>query len=141
MRTRMVDGETVVSIPATIGRVWTTLPTAYDSVGIAITVVDGKQHLAGNQGFKIQGRLGNVPLSKYINCGTTTFGKSADSYDVYLSVLTRLRATDSLTTDIITTVDAASRPMSLSQPYTKCESRGELESRIAELVGAHFRRK
>jgi hypothetical protein len=141
MRTRMVDGQDVTSIQSPMSRVWTALPIAYDSIGIPLTVVDGKQHMTGNQGFKLQGRLGKVPLSTYVDCGSGTFGRNADSYEVYLSVITRLRATDSLDTDVITTVDAAARPMSLSQPFTKCGSKGAIEARIADLVQAIVRRK
>jgi hypothetical protein len=141
MVTRMIEGQSVATVRSSVSRVWTALPAAYDSVGIPITIVDGKQHLAGNQGFKLQRTLGKVPLSAYIDCGSNTFGRKADTYDVYLAVVTRVRATDSVTTEMITTVDAAARPMSFSQPYTKCESRGELEARIAGLVRTFVERK
>jgi hypothetical protein len=141
MVTRMTEGQSVATVRSSVSRVWTALAAAYDSVGIPITIVDGKQHLAGNQGFKLQRTLGKVPLSAYIDCGSNTFGRKADTYDVYLAVVTRVHATDSVTTEMITTVDAAARPMSFSQPYTKCESRGELETRIAGLVRTFVERK
>ena len=141
MATRMTETQSVATIQAPVSRVWIALQSAYDSVGIPITIVDGKQHLAGNQGFKLQRTLGKIPLSAYIDCGSNAFGRKADTYDVYLAVVTRVHATDSTTTEMITNVDAAARPMSFSQAYTKCQSRGELEARIAGLVRAFVQRK
>jgi hypothetical protein len=143
IRTRQVEGQDVSTIDAAINPVWIVVAAAYDSIGIPITVIDSKQHTFGNQGFTLRGRLGKVPLSRYIVCGGagTGFGANADSYEVYLAVLTRLRATDTTHTELITTVDAAARPASLSQPFSKCGSKGEIEARISALVQALVTRK
>jgi hypothetical protein len=143
IRTREVDGQDVSTLNSAITPVWIAVAAAYDSLGIPITVIDTKQHTFGNQGFTLRGRLGKVPLSRYIVCGGggTGFGLNADSYEVYLAVITHLRATDTTHTELITTVDAAARPASLSQPYTKCGSKGEIEARISALVQAAVTKK
>src|SRR5438874_2453356 len=130
IRTRKVEGQDVSTIDAAINPVWIAVAAAYDSIGIPITVIDTKGHTFGNQGFRVRGRLGKVPLSRYIVCGGsgTGFGANADSYEVYLAVISRLRATDTTHTELVTTVDAAARLASLSQPYTKCGSKGEIEA-------------
>jgi hypothetical protein len=139
----MVEGQDVSTIDAAITPVWVAVAAAYDSIGIPITVIDTKGHTFGNQGFTLRARLGKVPLSRYIVCGGSGsgFGENADSYEVYLAVITRLHATDTTHTQLVTTVDAAGRPASLSQPYIKCGSKGEIEARISSLVQALVARR
>lgn len=141
IKTRMVDGQQMTTVDAPINRVWIALAAAYDSVGVPISVTDAKQRMLGNKGFTLRQKLGTVQLSKYIDCGGGGFGPNANSYDVYLSILSRLHADEAGRTELVTTVDAAARPTNVSQPYMKCGSKGEIESRIAELVQASLGRK
>ena len=71
---------------------WRALPAVYDSLRIPPTTLDARTHHFGNEGMKIRQRLGTVALSKYIDCGQAQIGPSADSYDVFLTVTTTLRA-------------------------------------------------
>jgi len=111
------------------------LPLAYDSLSIPRTWVEPKQFLVSSQGFKVRARLGKTPLSRYIDCGSTQIGANADSYDVFMTVTSRLTANGAGST-LSTTVEAASRPLSFSQDYSRCSSRGELEKRIGAIVKA-----
>ena len=131
----------VTTVAFSVDPVWRALPAVYDSLGLPLTVMDTKQHLIGNQGVTLRQKLGGVRLSKYIECGNAQIGLSADSYDVFLSVVTHVRPNDPVGTDIVTTVDAAAKPMTFSQEYSRCSTTGEIEKRIAELVTATFLRK
>jgi hypothetical protein len=119
------------TIYAPIDRLWGLLPGVYDSVGIPLTVVDRSGYLLGNRGLQVRRQLHGVMLSKYIDCGYAQGRPSADFYDVNLSVTTQLQPQDSLTTTVITTVDAVARPVLFTGEYNHCGTRGELETRIS----------
>jgi hypothetical protein len=50
---------------------------------------------------------------------------------VIISLSTQLQPQDSLTTKVITTVDAVARPVLFTGEYNHCGTRGELETRIS----------
>jgi hypothetical protein len=118
--------------------VWRALPIAYDSLKIPLTTLDPKTHHLGNEGMKIRQRLGGVALSKYIDCGQAQIGPSADSYDVYLNVTTTVSARSAAETEIATVVESAARPLSFGQDYTRCTSKGTIESAIASIITARL---
>jgi hypothetical protein len=127
------------ALPAPPDLVWKVLPSAYDSLGIRLSVIDPDRHLIGNQGMKLRQKLGTTRLSKYIGCGSTQIGPSADSYDVLLSVITDLSITAEGATGMSTRVSAAARPLAFSQEYSRCVSTGEIEKRLFELVTARLK--
>lgn len=121
-------------VPYSIDRVWSALPVAYDSLKIPLTAVDAAKHYLGNEGMKVRQKLGSVSLSKYIDCGQAQIGPSADTYDVYLNVTTTAKVISPTETQIATTVESAARPLSFSQAYSDCSSKGTIEARISEIV-------
>lgn len=134
-----IAGETRIAAP--LGSAWSMLGYAYDSLGIQPTTVDAANRVYGNRGMQIRRQLGNVRLSKYIDCGSSQARPSADFYDVNLSVITQLGALDSATTRVVTTVDAMARPVSFSGEYMRCATTGAIESRISDLLQAAAQKK
>ena len=100
------------------------------------TTLDSKAHHFGNEGMKIRQRLGSVQLSKYIDCGQAQIGPSADSYDVFLTVMTTLQPVNAGETEVATMVEAAARPISFGQEYSRCTSKGTIENAIAAMLAA-----
>jgi hypothetical protein len=129
----------VTTIPFSIDQVWRVLPAVYDSLSIPITTVEPSKHLVANEGFKLRQTLGKTPLSRYIDCGATQIGANADSYDVYMTIVTHADA-GSEGTKLSTTLEAAAKPVSFSQAYSRCTSRGVLETRIADVLKALVRK-
>jgi hypothetical protein len=127
-----IAGETRIAAP--LASAWTRLRAAYDSLGIQPTTIDAASKIYGNRGMQIRRQLGNVRLSKYIDCGNPQARPSADFYDVNLSVVTQLSALDSANTRVVTTVDAMARPVSFSGEYIRCATTGAIESRISDLL-------
>jgi hypothetical protein len=123
------------AVPFALDPTWLALRAVYDSLGIAITTIDSKNHVMGNPNVKLRRRLGNVALSKYINCGNTQGAPSADTYEIILSVLTTLRR-EGEGTMILTTVEGQGRPITISGDYTRCSSTSALEARIVDMVNA-----
>ncbi len=129
--------QRVMRIPA--ARIWNALPAVYDSLGLPITDRDVQARTMGSTSFKVRHRLGNVPLSRYLECGDTQGSPSADSYDVLLNVTTRLLPSGD-TTAVVTRVDALARPVFVSGEYVNCGSTRALEKRFFDLLAAEVKR-
>lgn len=128
----------VTRLANSVDAVWRIMPSVFDSVGIAVTTIDQANKQIGNPGYKIRGRLGKVTLSRYLDCGNTQIGPNADSYDVFLSVLSTVAADGTAGAKLSTVVDAQAKPITYNQAYSRCSSKGGLEIRIAELVKARL---
>jgi hypothetical protein len=125
---------------APIEKVWAALPAAYQSLGVPLTTSDVTTHVAGNIGLNVRRRLGSTPLVRYIDCGNSQMGPSADTYDVRLTVTTRLQADSVAGTKLSTLVEAVGRPVAFSGEYSRCSSLGVLEARLTDAVKAELQR-
>jgi hypothetical protein len=124
-----------------IARVWPAVRAAYDSVAVPVAVFDEASHSVGNSALRVRRRLGEVALSKYLNCGSTQGFPSADTYEIQMSVLTQVRSDpESGGTTILTTVQGQGRPMTISSEFTPCASTGGLEKQIVDVVNRALRR-
>jgi hypothetical protein len=135
LRISAVTDASSLVLNASADNAYRVLPLVYDSLSIPKTWLDPKTFLISSQGFKIRTRLGKTSLSRFIDCGSTQIGANADSYDVYMTVTSKLAGSGETST-LSTTVEAAARPLSFNQDYTRCSSRGELERRIGALAKA-----
>jgi hypothetical protein len=124
-----------------LDRVWGAVRAAYDSVSVPVAIMETSTGTIGNGNLRVRRRLGTTMLSRYINCGSTQGGPSADTYEVQLSVSTTVRpGTTAGTTTVTTSVEARGRPITISSEYTICTSTGALEARIVELVKGQLSR-
>ena len=130
------NGTIAVTIGAPMQAVWRMLPTAFDSVGVSLTLVDPKTHLMANEGFKIRQKLRNERLSSYFECGTTQVGPNADSYELFITVRSYLEPikTDSSKTRMTVSVSAAAKPLQFSQDYSRCTSKTTLERKMLDVI-------
>ena len=134
-------GAAVVStVGFPLDRVWGALRVAYDSLALPVSSMDVATRTIATQSLRARRRLGNVALSRYVNCGNTQGGASADSYELMLSVTTQAAAGESGTTRLTTNVEAQGRPITLAAEYARCTSTGVLETRLRELVTAQLNR-
>ena len=127
-------------VPFTADRTFGAVRAAYDSLSLPVATFDPATHTIASPTLRLRRRLGEVSLSKYINCGNTQGGQSADSYEVQLSIQTVLQAADAGTTRVLSTISAEGRPITLAGEYTHCTSTGILERRVAELANAQLSR-
>jgi hypothetical protein len=134
------SGPDVATLPFSIAQVWTALPIALDSLSIPVSRLDPAQRVIGNEAFKIRQRLGKTNLSRYLDCGQTQIGQNADSYEVVLTVLMQLQSTGDASTRVSTTVQAVAKPITHNQGYSQCSTKGELETRLLNLVKAQLQR-
>ncbi len=136
----MVAGSSpsIGRVGAPIDRAWSMLPSVYDSLGIPIGMANSASHTVGNINFKARQHLGKSYLSKYLDCGQTQIGASADSYDVVLTVYTELQTVATDVTQITTTLSASARPPAFAQAYSNCTSTMVLEAKIIALLRARL---
>ena len=123
-----------------LDRVWKVLPGVYATLEIPIEQFNSEAGTIGNSGLKLYRRLGKLPLTRYIDCGTTQIGPNADSYEVMLTVLTKLQRSraDSGITTVATTVEAMARPIQFRGDYVRCSSKGTLEARLMEVLNVQL---
>jgi hypothetical protein len=127
------------TIPASAVRIWDALPRVYQTLGLPITDRNAESRTIGTTSYKVRRRLGNVPLSRYLDCGNTQGSPSADSYEVLLNVTTRLTPGAGDSTGVSTTVDAMARPVFVSGEYINCGSTRALEKRFFDLLNVELR--
>jgi hypothetical protein len=139
--THPITESAKITVDFPMDRVWSAMKSAYDSLGVPIGTMDQASHTIGNNSLRIRRRLGDVPMSKYVNCGNVQGVQSADSYEVIASIVTRLEPADGPSrTRLVTLIDARGRPMTIASDYTLCPSTGQLEKRVAELVTTQLKR-
>ena len=126
------------TVPASAARIWDALPRVYQTLGLPITDRNAESRTIGTTSYKVRHRLGNVPLSRYIDCGSTQGSPSADNYEVLLSVTTRLVPGTGDSTAVSTIVDAMARPVFVSGEYINCGSTRALEKRFFDLLGVEL---
>ncbi len=134
LQIRHDDQSTATIIALPLEQVWRALPMVFDSLEVPVSLVDPAGHVFGNEGVRIRKRIGGAAISRYFDCGTTQIGPNADSYDVFLVLLTTLQAGPANTTTITITAEASARPVARSQPYNSCASRATLNARVVELL-------
>jgi hypothetical protein len=117
-------------------KVWWALAETYEALGIPLTLIDHPKKTLANEGFKVRAKLGEARLSNYFECGTTQVGPNADSYEMYLTILTQLDSVSAAQTRMTTSISAAAKPMLFAQEYSRCTSKGTLEKEILAGVKA-----
>jgi hypothetical protein len=134
----VVPGLVTLEFP--IDDVWRALPVAYDSIGIPVGKMDTLSRVVGNEGYKLRRKLGGVPLTRYLDCGQTQGFKSAETYEISLSVLTQLQPGGTGLTTAATIVQASAKPVNFAGEYSACSSTGELEKRVADVLSRIMRK-
>lgn len=122
------------NVPAPMDSVWKVLPRVYEILGITEAAGDENGTTFGMIDFRPK-RIEGKRLSTYIDCGMgATAVPKADTYEITMSLLTRLSATDDGHTRVETTVEASGKPRAVTGNPIYCQSNGVLESRVADLV-------
>jgi hypothetical protein len=127
-------GPNVLKVGASIDRVWRALSAVYDSLPVPVALLERRNHVIGNEGFKLRRRLGKTALSKYLECGQSQMEPNADEYEITLAVLSRAVASDSQTTIVTTTVKASAKGLQFAGQFSQCTSTGALETRLQLLL-------
>jgi hypothetical protein len=117
-----------------VDKAWAAYPAVFGELGIAPGVVDQKQHVFGNAGFKMRSSLGGQRLSRYFECGATAGMANADTYDMIIRVVSQVVPADAGLASLRTQVEASAHSAGDSGPSVRCVSTGALEARIAHMM-------
>lgn len=113
--------------------VWGVVGGVYAQMEIPVEQSDPRVMQIGNQGYSAR-RIERDRMNTFVDCGSDLAGPLANQYDITLAVVTRLTAKGPESTEILTMVDAYGRPRAVSGNPLHCQSRGELEKRIAQRI-------
>jgi predicted secreted Zn-dependent protease len=124
-------------LPVPLDRAWDALPAAYAASDLSINAVDSAARIVGDS-MTVRGRIGSAPASEMLDCSRPSMGQNADSVDIALFVTSRLESSDSSHTAVTNTVQAVAHPP--GAPPMVCRSRGVIERRLLESLGASLAR-
>lgn len=121
-------------VAAPLDSVLMALPAVYTTLGVPDHGIDPETRVYGNRNFRPRRIEGNR-LSNYIDCGQgLTAVPNADEYAVTMLLVTALAPGEEGGTVVTTTLDATARPRGATGNPIHCQSKGELEMRVAQLV-------
>jgi hypothetical protein len=128
------SGSTLeLAVPA--ARAWTAVPAAYNVLPIPVVAFDSTRRTIQGSASAYR-RFLRSSVSRFVDCGSTIVGPSADSYRVQLSVESQVEALSDTTSSLHTRVDASAAGGSGT---IHCSTTGSLErlvnSQVAELLG------
>jgi hypothetical protein len=126
---------TPYNVPFSTGRVYSALLAAYAILKLPAEVRDSAAGRVESEVFYRRGDLAGRQLSTYLSCGEGITGPYADSYRVYMTLLSTVAPVDSdrstlrtvLLAGAVNVAEGARQPM-------PCESTGRLEIRIHQVV-------
>lgn len=123
-----------------LDRIWRVLPAVYGLIDIPIERFNAETNEIGNSSLKLFRKLGDQQLTKLLDCGNTQIGPNVESYEVLLTVITKLTKmkTDSNVTAVSTVVTGRARPLQFQGGYVACKSKGQLEAQIATTLKANL---
>ncbi len=125
-------------VEATPEAAWEALPKAYADLGIPVREVSEASRTLGNSRFTLSRRLGETPLSRYLECGSGLTGPFADRYRIELLIRTSIVPVDGGGVRVETYVEASGRnPEGSSNTIVACATTQRLEREIAGRVRFH----
>ena len=112
------------------------LRDSYEELGIKVQIFDvtgttGGQ--VGNRYFVKSYRLGDTPLSRYLDCGSTITGPAADNYKITMSVLSVVAPAAPGST-VQTRVAARADAVAASGGSVSCRTIGTLEAALHRVL-------
>ena len=112
----------------------------YEELSFQFNTLLSDTRIAGTRGTPAPDRIGKLPLSRFLQCGTDGIGSpNADAYAVTLTVLSRVDVVGPATSVVQTRVVASARGRSASGSQVRCRSNGRLERLINEAVAARVK--
>ena len=117
------------------GRVLAEIKSVYDALGIPSATVDAANGKITAPTFYKTRTLGDVNLSMYFNCGDSLNGNIANTYRIYISVVSAVRSNGRGGTELETAVSGSAADMGgSSSGRIPCGTTGRLEERIQDGV-------
>lgn len=130
-----VTAASNITLLAPLDAAWTALNVTYSDLGIPVTTLVDRQHLIANEAYKVRRRIGQTPMQKLLDCGSTQGMPNAETYDIIMSISSALVANPKGGVNLMTRIEAVGKSPNFSRDASvNCSSLGELERMIAEAV-------
>ena len=126
-----------VLVKAPPDKVLIALLSAYSDLGIQIELYNRTTGEVGNRNFSGVHRFAGESISKYLSCGQTLMGETANKYQVTMSLVSQVTARGG-DTNLDTWLTATARDAGSSSNSASCISNGTLENKLHELVLKHI---
>jgi len=120
-----------ITIDVPRARVLGVIKSVYEELGIPSATVDAASGKITAPSFFKTRKLGNANLSMYFNCGDSLNGNIADTYRIYMTVVSVVRSDGKGGTELETAVNGEAANMGgASSGRIPCGTTGRLEERI-----------
>ncbi len=127
---------TAVTVKSKPEVVLSVLRGSYEELGIKVQVFDSTGATGGQVGnryFIKSYKLGDAPLSRYLDCGNTITGPAADNYKVTMSILSVVSPSGT-GSSVQTHVAARADDVAASGGSLSCRSIGTLEAALHRVL-------
>jgi hypothetical protein len=115
--------------------VWPVVKKVYQALEIPVTTENIGTHQIGNASFFRSRQFAGEPMSSYADCGSGATGAKANSYRIYMSLLTTVASDGQGGTRVETTFVAMGQDISGgSSDRIPCGTTGKIEALINENV-------
>ena len=126
-----VDPNAKTTIEFPVARVLTVIKSVYEELGLPSPTVDAASGKVTAPRFDKIRKLGNVNLSMYFNCGDSLNGNIANTYRIYIDVVSVVRPDGKGGSVLETAVNGSAADMGgSSSGRVPCGTTGRIEERI-----------
>jgi hypothetical protein len=126
-----------VLINAPVENAWKALQEVYTTLAIPVAELNQQTRTIGNSAYRVRRRIGDVPTMRALDCGGDSGMPNAETYQLLLTVKSRIIPNDAGGSVVQTTLEGTGRNATTSAGSdVRCSSMGALEKRIADLVKA-----
>ncbi|MQA90133.1 MAG: hypothetical protein GEU90_07850 [Gemmatimonas sp.] len=115
-------------LAATADEVFRQLPTAFQELELDVSLADRESRILGLENVRLR-RIGGVRPSRYLSCGQGVGAPNADAYDVFLTLVSQVLASEG-GSELQLHVSANARASSVAASAVRCTSTGRLEERF-----------
>jgi len=112
---------------------WSAYPATFADLGLDPNIIDSDQMIFGSVGDH-RHTLAKKRLSHFFDCGTMLGVSTADSYEMWIRVISQIVPIDGRLSTVRTQVEATARAGDRPGETVLCASTGLLESQIAKLL-------
>ena len=129
-------------INAPVEKAWAALQEAYTTLSIPVTELNQQSRTIGNNAYRVRRRIGDVPTMRALDCGGDSGMPNAETYQLLLTVKSRIIPSDAGGSVVQTTLEGTGRSATTAAGSdVRCSSMGALEKKIADLVKANVAAK
>ena len=123
--------ERTLDVPSNVA--WSAYPAAFADLGLEPNIIDSDQMIFGSAASH-RHTLAKKRLSHFFDCGNMLGVSTADSYEVWVRIISQIVPIDGRLSAVRSQVEATANASDLPGGSVRCSSNGLLESRLAALL-------